>query len=71
MRRFIFWGKNRQKVIEKILKIKIWECLSLLKLILLGDNKLDGEEKVPTKADYVKKEKLIGQLYIVLTDLSS
>ena len=43
---------------KKFKKLKYVSCDSLfLKLILLADNKLQGEEKIPTRADFIEKNR--------------
>ena len=61
-----------QRLWKKLKKLKYLKDSQLLKLILLADNKdfLD-DDKTPTRADYVKKEKLTGLPCTILMDLFS
>ena len=43
---------------KKFKKSKYGKDSLLLKLIYLADNKLDDEEKIPTRADYVEKREI-------------
>ena len=62
--------KIDKRLLKKLKKSKYEKESFLLKLLLLADNNLEDEEKVTTRVDFVKKRE-IGQLFIVLMDLSS
>ena len=55
------------RLLKKLKKSKYSKDSLLLKLINLADNKLEDEEKVPTRVDYVEEREIEDQLYIVLT----
>ena len=46
------------RLLKKFKKSKYGKDSLLLKLIYLADNKLDDEEKIPTRADYVEKREI-------------
>ena len=68
----ILFSKEKidKRLLKKLKKSKYEKESFLLKLLLLADNNLEDEEKVTTRVDFVKKRE-IGQLFIVLMDLSS
>ena len=45
------------RLLKKFKKSKYVKDSLVLKRIYLADNKLDDEDKVPTRVDYVEKEK--------------
>ena len=45
------------RLLKKFRKSKYVKDSLVLKRIYLADNKLDDEDKVPTRVDYVEKEK--------------
>ena len=45
------------RLLKKFKKSKYVKHSLVLKRIYLADNKLDDEDKVPTRVDYVEKEK--------------
>ena len=54
------------RLLKKLKKSKYSKDSLLLKLINLADNKLEDEEKVTTRVDYVEEREIEDQLYIVL-----
>ena len=60
--------KIDNRLIKKLKKSKYAKDSSLLKLIGLVEQSIDDEEKIPTRIDYLRKEKLTGLPFIVLMD---
>ena len=54
----ILFSKEKidKRLLKKVKKSKYMKDSLLLKLTLLADNKLDDEEKVPTRVDFVEKK---------------
>ena len=50
--------KIDKKLLKKLKKSKYTKDSLLVKLIFLADNKLDDEEKVPTRVDFVEKKEI-------------